>query len=107
MGVGKIIKRTIQLAAGLGLCAMFGFPLANAWFEAHPDQVATLEDAAGQVDPEAGTIAKAGQFVGAIPKSRQVVAEKKRDEADDKAFDEAQRKADEMRRFNAGYLGSE
>ena len=107
MGVGKIIRRTIQVAAGLGLCAMFGFPMANAWLESHPDQMATLEVAAEQVDPEAGTVAKAGQFVGAIPKSRRVVAETKRDEANEKAFDEAQRKADEMRKFNTGELGSE
>jgi len=107
MGVGKFIKRTIQVAAGLGLCAMFGFPLANAWLESHPDQMATLEVAAEQVDPEAGAVAKAGQFVRAISKSRQVVAETKRDEANDKAFDEAERKAEEMRRFNAGDRSSE
>lgn len=107
MNVGKIIKRAIQVLAGLGLCLMFGFPLANAWFEAHPDESKVLLGAAAQVDPEADTLTKAGQFVGNLGKNREEVTVEKRAEANQKANEEAERKQDELRKFNTGELESD
>lgn len=107
MTVGKIIKRTIQVLAGLGLCLMIGFPLTSAYFESHPDAAAVLLGAAERVDPAADKVTQASQFVGSIGKSRREVAELKREEAEDKAFEEAERKHEEMRRFNTGELGSD
>jgi len=99
---GKILKRTVQVLAGLGLCLMFGFPLGNAWLAAHPENAEVLLGAAAQVDQEAGTMTKAGQFVSNLQKSRQDVAEDRRTKAEEKANEEAERKADELRSFNAG-----
>jgi uncharacterized protein YPO0396 len=107
MTVGKIIKRTIQLLAGLGLCPMFGFPLLNAYFDAHPEAAAVLDGAAEHVDPAADKVTQASQFVGNIGKSRHELVDRKREEAEDKAFEEADRKRDEMRRFNTGALESD
>jgi hypothetical protein len=107
MAVGKIIKRTIQVLPGLGLCLMFGFPLVNAYFDAHPEAGAVLDGAADHVDPAADKVTQAGQFVGSIGKSRHELTDRKREEAEDKAFDEAERKREEMRRFNTGELESD
>ena len=101
MRFGKIFKRTVQVLAGLGLCVLFGFPITNAWLEAHPENADVLLGAASQVDQEAGTMTQAGQFVSNLEKSRQNVAEDSRAKAEDKANEEAERRADELRRFNA------
>ena len=104
---GKIIKRTIQTLAGLGLLVMFGFPLTATWLDAHPETTAALEMAAGQVDHEAGLFTRARQYVGGISKGRQAVAEKKREAVEDKAYDEARRKEERRRRFNSGELSDD
>ena len=100
----RIVKLLVQLCAALGLLAMFGFPLAGAWFDAHPDAAATLEMAAGQVDQQAGLFTRARQFVGGVSKSRHAVAEQKREAVEDKAYNEARRKEERRRRFNSGEM---
>ena len=107
MTVGKIIKRTIQLLAGLGLCLMFGFPLANVWMAANPEKADVLLGAAAQVDPEADTVTRAGQFFGNLGKSNAEVTEVRRAKAEGKANEEAERRQDELRKFNMGELGSD
>ena len=107
MIIGKIIKRTVQVCAALGLLAMFGYPLAGAWLEAHPDTQAALDGAADNVDPQAGTFTRAKQFVTSVSKSREAVTEKKREEAEDKAAAELERKDIERRRFNSGEMAQE
>lgn len=104
---GKIIKRTIQTVAALALLVMFGFPLAGAWFDAHPDAADALEMAAGQVDQQAGLFTRARQFVGGVSKSRNAVAEQKREAVEDKAYDEARRKEERRRRFNSGEMSGD
>lgn len=103
----RIVKRLVQLCAALALLAMFGFPLAGAWFDAHPDATAALDMAAGQVDQEAGLFTRARQFVGGVSKSRQVVAEQKREAVEDKAYDEVRRKEERRRRFNSGEMSGD
>ena len=107
MVIGKIIKRTVQVFAALGLLAMFGYPLAGAWLDAHPDTQAALDGAADNVDPRAGTFTRVKQFVTGISKSREAVTEKKREEAEDKAAAELERKETERRRFNSGEMAQE
>ncbi len=107
MLIGKVIKRTVQVFAALGLLALFGYPLAGAWLDAHPDTQAALDGAADNVDPEAGTFTRAEQFVTGISKSREAAAEKKREEAADKAADELERKETERRRFNSGEMAQQ
>ena len=107
MLIGKIIKRTVQVFAALGLLAMFGYPLAGAWLDAHPDTQAALDRAADNVDSEAGAFTRAKQFVSGVSKSREALAEEKRERADDKAADERARKENELRQFNTGQLAQE
>ena len=107
MIIGKLIKRTVQVFAALGLLAMFGYPLAGAWLDAHPDTQAALDGAADNVDPRAGTFTRVKQFVTGISKSREAVTEKKREEAEDKAAAELERKETERRRFNSGEMARE
>ena len=105
--VGKIIKRTIQTLATLGLLVMFGFPLTSAWLDAHPDAQAALDHAGKNVDAEAGTFTKAKQFVSGYSKSSEVLAEEKRERAEDSAYDEARRKEEANRRFNSGEMSDD
>ena len=107
MLIGKVIKRTVQVFAALGLLALFGYPLAGAWLDAHPDTQAALDGAADNVDPQAGTFTRAKQFVTGVSKSREAVAEEKRERADDKAIEDRDRKENELRRFNTGQLAQE
>ena len=99
---GKIIKRTIQTLAALGLIVMFGFPISAAWFERHPAQQTVLGDAFASVDPESGYFTQAQQFVTGLSKGRQALAESKRAEAEGKTEAELERKETERRRFNSG-----
>ena len=107
MIIGKLVKRTVQVFAALGLLAMFGYPLAATWLEAHPDTQAALDGAADNVDPRAGTFTRAKQFVVGVSKSREAVTEKKREEVEDKATAELERKETERRRFNSGEMARE
>ena len=107
MFIGKIIKRTVQVFAALGLLAMFGYPLAATWLDAHPDTQAALDGAADNVDPEAGTFTRAKQFVTGISKSREAAEEKKRERAEDKAAAELERKETERSRFNSGEMAQQ
>ena len=107
MVIGKIIKRAVQVCAALGLLAMFGFPLAGAWLDAHPDTQAALGGAVDNVDPEAGAFTRAKQFVTGLSKSRDAVKEKKREEIEDKAAAELDRKETERRRFNSGEMAQQ
>ena len=104
---GKIIKRTIQTLAALGLLVMFGFPLTSAWLDAHPDAQAALDHAADSVDAEAGTFTKTKQFVSGYSKSREALTEEKRERAEDKLVDEQRRKEEANRRFNSGEMSSD
>ena len=104
---GKIIKRTIQTLAALGLLVMFGFPLTSAWLDAHPDAQAALDHAADSVDAEAGTFTKTKQFVSGYSKSREALTEEKRERAEDKLIDEQRRKEEANRRFNSGEMSSD
>ena len=103
----RIVKRLVQLCAALGLLAMFGFPLAGAWFDAHPDAQAALDHAGENVDAEAGTFTKAKQFVSGYSKSREALAEEKRERAEDKLIDEQRRKEERRRRFNSGEMSGD
>lgn len=107
MLIGKIVKRTVQVCAALGLLAMFGYPLAVTWLEAHPDTQAALDGAADNVDPEAGTFTRARQFVTGVSKSREAAEEKKHEEAEDKTAAERERKETERRRFNSGEMAQQ
>ena len=107
MLIGKIIKRTVQVCAALGLLAMFGYPTAGAWLYAHPDTQAALDGAADSVDPQAGIFTRAEQFVTGLSKSREAVKEKQREEIEDKAATELERKETERRRFNSGDMAQQ
>ena len=107
MIIGKLIKRTVQVFAALGLLALFGYPLAGAWLERHPDTERALSIAADNVDSKAGFFTRTQQFVSGVSKSRENAAEDKRERAEDKALDEAERKEREMRNFNTGGLARE
>ena len=103
----RVIKRAIQVIAAAFLLAMFGYPLAGAWLAHHPDTQAALDDAADNVDPEAGFFTRARQFVSGVSKSREVAAEEQRERAEEKLIDKERRKQDELRRFNTGQLAQE
>ena len=103
----RMTKRIVQIFAGLFLLAMFGIPLAGAWLDAHPDTRAAIEGAADNVDPEGGFFRRSQQFASGLSKSRAVLAEEKRERADDKVAEERERKANELRRFNTGQLVQE
>ena len=105
--IGTVIKRTIQVFAALLLLAMFGYPLSAAWLERHPETEDVLDGAGANVDPEAGVFTRAGQFVTGISKSREALAEEAREKAEDKAFEEAERKESNLRKFNSGELAQE
>ena len=59
------------------------------------------------VDPEAGIFTRAGQFFNGAAKAGKVVSDKKRDEANDKANREIERKEAEARRFNEPHYYSD
>ena len=107
MVIGKIIKRAVQVCAALGLLTMFGYPLSAAWLERHPDTESALSGAADNVDSKAGYFTRTQQFVSGVSTSREAAAEDKRERAEDKALDEAERKEREMRKFNSGELARE
>lgn len=107
MLIGKVIKRTVQVFAALGLLVMFGYPLAGAWLEAHPDTQAALDGAADNVDPQAGIFTRAEQFVTGVSKSREEAKEEKREEAENKTAAELERKETERRRFNSGEMSQQ
>ena len=107
MFVGRIIKRLIQLSAGLLLAAMFGYPLLATWLESHPETEQALNGAAEQVDRKAGVFTQGQQFVRGIGKSRELVADEQRERAEDKIDAEQRRKAEENRRFNSGEMAGD
>ena len=97
-----MIKRLIQICAGLLLAAMFGYPLLGAWLERHPESEMALSGAASLVDKQAGVFTQGGQFVRGVAKSRELLDEEKREQAEDKANAEIERKEAARRRFNSG-----
>lgn len=102
MNALKIIKRTGQVTIALGLCWLYSPLLIQGIFAADPDAGDVIEGAAWHVDGSADKVTQAAQFVGNIDKSRREVAERNQEKADEKAYEEAERKRDEMRRFNSG-----
>ena len=103
----RAIKRLIQLSAGLLLAAMFGYPLLTTWLEGHPETEQALNGAAEQVDRKAGIFTQGQQFVRGIGKSRELVADEKRERAEDKAAAELERKREANRRFNSGEMAGD
>ena len=107
MLAGRLIKRLIQLSAGLLLAAMFGYPLLATWLEGHPETEQALNGAAEQVDRQAGVFTQSQQFVRGIGKSRELVADEQRERTEDKAAAELERKREANRRFNSGELAGD
>lgn len=107
MLIGKVIKRTVQVFAALGLLAMFGYPLAATWLEHHPEQQAVLGDAFSSVDRKASYITQAQQFFTGVSKGREALTESNRAEAENKTAAELERKETERRRFNLGEMSQQ
>lgn len=102
----KILKRSIQTLAALGLIAMFGYPLFATWLEAHPETEQALEHAGANVDPKAGAVTRAKQFVSGYSKSDEALADEKREREEDKLIEAEKRKQEQWRQFNSGEDGS-
>ena len=103
----RVIKRLIQLSAGLLLAAMFGYPLLATWLEKHPETEHALNSAAEQVDQKAGIFTQGQQFVRGIGKSRELVADEQRERVEDEAAAELERKREANRRFNSGEMAGD
>lgn len=102
MTVGGLIKRCIQVLAGLGLATMFLLPVALTWADDHPESALMI--ALSGVDRDAGIFTQIEQFVTGASKAEKMVAEATRDKAEDAANREIERKQAESRRFNEGSL---
>lgn len=100
MTVGGLIKRCIQILAGLGLAVMLLLPVGLTWVDDHPDSALLV--AFSGVDRNAGVVTQVEQFFTGASKADKMVADAKRDKAEDKANREIERKQTESRRFNEG-----
>ena len=100
--IAKLIKRTVQTLAALWLLSMLFIGLGGTYFEHNPESGLAALGGIASVDREAGVVTQAGQFINGVAKTPKMVAELKREEAEDKANAEIERKQQESRRFNAG-----
>lgn len=98
----SLIRRTVQAASGLALLAMFGYPLLAVWLDHHPETAKALAVSAEMADPDAGVLTRGRQMIGSYAQAKQDVATQASERAADEAYEEAERKRERMRRFNAG-----
>ncbi len=100
MAIGKMFKRTIQAVAAVWLLFMLMIGIGGTYLEHNPASGLAAVGGFVFVDPEAGVFTQAGQFINGATKAGKVVQDTKRDEANDKANREIERKEAESRRFN-------
>ena len=100
--LGRLIKRTVQALAALWLLFMLFIGIGGTYLEHNPESGLAALGGFVSVDPEAGVFTQAGQFINGAAKTPKMVADLKREEAEDKANREIERKQEESRRFNEG-----
>ena len=107
MPIGKYLKRTVQAVAAIWLLFMLFIGIGGTYLEHNPASGLAALGGFAFVDPEAGVFTQAGQFFNGAAKAGKVVSDEKRDEANDKANREIERKEAEARRFNEPHYYSD
>lgn len=112
MGAITLIKRTVLALIGLGVLVVISISFLAAWFQSNPpdpDRIEAMERAAKhRVDEDSGVMEKIAVLVSTWWESDDLVAEAKQEKADREREREADRRAEEERRFNTPqYYGND